>query len=107
MTYFTEQVAPNTREFWKSSADMVDMGAVLYAMAAVVLEKGVDTVFWALEQRRKRREKFEAEVRAETQTELLSALVTASREQGSQEVEAILEQFAKERGISLDEPPRR
>ena len=103
MTYFTEQVAPNTREFWKSSADMVDMGAVLYAMAAVVLEKGVDTVFWALEQRRKRREKLWNEA----QGEVIAALVAASREEGSQEIEALVERVAKERGISLDEPPRR
>ena len=103
MTYFTEQVAPNTREFWKSSADMVDMGAVLYAMAAVVLEKGGDAVFWALEQRRKRREKLWNEA----QGEVIAALVAASREEGSQEIEALVERVAKERGISLDEPPRR
>ena len=107
MTYFTGTVGANTREFWKSAADMVDLGTVLYAMAAMSFEKGVDAVFWALEQRRKRRERYEAEAKAAGQAELIAALVAAGQEQGNQEVVALVESFAKERGISLDEPPRR
>ena len=107
MTYFTGTVGANTREFWKSAADMVDLGTVLYAMAAMSFEKGVDAVFWALEQRRKRRERYEAEAKAAAESELISALVAAGQEQGNQEVVALVESFAKERGISLDEPPRR
>ena len=107
MTYFTGTVGANTREFWKSAADMVDLGTVLYAMAAMSFEKGVDAVFWALEQRRKRREKFEAEVKAATETAVLTELVAASRERGDQKSEELVQRFAKDRGISLDEPPRR
>ena len=82
---------------WESlglAADMVDLGAVLYAMVAVLAERGADMVFWALERKKQR----EQENKAKNQAELLARLLEKGILQNNQE----LEQLAQEMGIPLD-----
>ena len=87
---------------WESlglAAEMVDLGAVLYAMVAVLAERGVDMVFWALERKKQR----EQENKAKNQAEILAELLVGEYPQSKKE----LEEWAKKRGIPLDKlPPR-
>ena len=94
---------------WESlglAAEMVDLGAVLYAMDAVLAERGVDMVFWALERKKQReqeRKQRELENKAKNQAELLARLLEKGIIQNNQE----LEQLAQEMGIPFDKlPPR-
>ena len=88
---------------WESlevAATLVDLGAVLYAMVAVVFERGVDMVFWALERKKQREQENKAKVQAELLAELLAYVSPQSREE--------LEEWAREKGIPLDKvSPRR
>ena len=87
---------------WESlemAASMVDLGAVLYAMVAVLAERGVDMVFWALERKKQR----EQENKAKNQAEVLAQLLTEGIPQTKEE----LEEWAKKKGIPLDEVPPR
>ena len=71
---------------WESlepAASLVDLAAVVYGMIAVLVERGVNMVFWALEQRKKRIEERKAEGRAEERARILRA--------------------AKEKGIDISE----
>ena len=77
------------------AATLVDLGAVLYGMVAVLTERGVRMVFWALDERRKWREKRREEAKAELIADMLAAGV-------SDETRKELEQWAREKGISLD-----
>ncbi len=72
------------------AASLVDLAVVIYAMAAVLVERGVNMIFWALEQRRKRREKFQAEAQAE------------GRAEERQKTEAWLTRVAEREGIPLE-----
>ena len=87
---------------WESlemAATLVDLGAVLYAMVAVLVERGVDMVFWALERKRQR----EQENKAKNQAEVLAQL----RSEGLPQTTEELEQWARDKGIPLDKlPPR-
>ena len=87
---------------------MVDLGTVIYAMAAVLTERVIRMWFWALDERRKWREKWrkeaQAEGRAEGQTDLLNRMWVAARAEGNQELAAQVERVAREEGITLDEP---
>ena len=87
---------------WQSlemAATLVDLGAVLYAMVAVLAERGVDMVFWALERKKQR----EQENKAKVQAELLAALLSGSSPQTKKEVE----RWARDQGIPIDIlPPR-
>ena len=76
------------------AAGMVDLGAVLYAMVAVVFERGVDMVFWALERKKQREQENKAKNQAALLTELLEKGIIQPNEE--------LEQWARERGIPLD-----
>ncbi len=76
---------------------MVDLGAVLYAMAAVLAERGVDMVFWALERKKQR----EQENKANNQAELIADLMSEGIPQTKQE----LAQWAREKGIPIDKLP--
>ena len=94
---------------WESlglAAEMVDLGAVLYAMVAVLAERGVDMVFWALERKKQReqeRKQRELENKAKNQAELLARLLSNASPQTKQE----LEQLAQEMGIPFDKLPLR
>ena len=73
---------------------MVDLGAVLYAMAAVLAERGVDMVFWALERKKQREQENKAKNQAEILAQLMAYVSPESRKE--------LEEWAKEKGIPLD-----
>ena len=77
----------------------MDLGAVLYAMVAVLVERGVNMVFWALEQKRKREKETNDKIRAGVVAELLAEGIPQSKQE--------LEQWARDKGIPLDKlPPR-
>ena len=86
-------------ESLESAATLVDLGAVIYAMVAVLVERGVRMVFWALEQRKKMIE----ERRKEGQAELIAEMLAEGIPQTEQE----LEKWAREKGIPLDKHPRK
>lgn len=77
------------------TAELVDLAAIIYGMIAVLSERGVRVMFWALDQRRQWRERWRQEARAE------------GRDQGRAEeraaMKAHLERVAREKGIDLDE----
>ena len=87
---------------WESlemAATLVDLGAVLYAMAAVLVERGVDMVFWALERKKEREKDRNDRIRAGVVAELLA--------EGIPQTKQDLEQWARDKGIPLDKlPPR-
>ena len=107
-----------SREGLKSAASLVDLGAVIYAMIAVLVERGVRVMFWALDERRKWRAKWRAEARAEGhsegraeghsegraegQTEALTALLEVGRTEGNRDLQELIARVAKEKGISLN-----
>lgn len=69
------------------TAELVDLAAIIYGMIAVLSERGVRVMFWALDQRRQWRERWRQEARAEARAEM----------------KAHLERVAREKGIDLDE----
>ena len=71
-------------------ATLVDLGVVLYAMVAVLAERGVRMWFWALDQRRKWREQWRREAQAE------------GRAEERQKTEAWLTQVADKEGIPIE-----
>ena len=86
------------RVTWELAAGQVDLGAVVYAMVAVLAERGVKLMFWAWDERKKWRAKAREEGRAQGYAE------------AKREFDAQLEWVAKvaeERGIELAEllPP--
>ena len=91
---------------WESlelAAGMVDLGAVLYAMVAVLAERGVDMVFWALERKKQREQENRARNEAQGKADLIADLMADGIPQTKQE----LAQWAREKGIPLNNlPPR-
>ena len=79
------------------AAGLVDLGAVLYAMVAVLVERGVDMVFWALERKKQREQENKAKVQAELLAEMLNGGIPQTKEE--------LEQWAREKGIPIDKAP--
>ena len=77
--------------FLMSAGELVDLGAAVYGMVAAAIEIGVETMFWALERRRQRREAFRAAVAAE---------VAAAKEK---EFSERLQPLANERGVTVEE----
>lgn len=79
-------------QWWNGGKDLeaasqfVDLAAVLYGVAAVTIERGGNLMFWALEQRRLRRERLrkeiEEEVRAETEQRVRAHLQRVSQDKG-------------------------
>lgn len=104
------------RESLPVAASLVDLGAAVYGMIAVLAERSINMVFWALEQRRKRaqereaatqqrvaaaRAETQAETRSETLVEAVSDLVSAGIIKPDQD----LVQWAQAKGIDLDKLP--
>ena len=81
------------------AANLVDMGAVIYGMVAVLAERGVRMIFWALEERRKMIRERQDVGRALVIAELLDEGIPQTKED--------LEQWARDKGIPLDKLPRR
>ena len=82
---------------WESlepAASLVDLAAVVYGMIAVLVERGVDMVFWALEQRRIRREERRNEAQAD--------LITKMLDEGIPQTPEDMERFARDNGITID-----
>ena len=108
LTYFTELGPLGVRAFLKSAASMVDLGTVVYAMAAVLTERVIRMWFWALDQREKWREKWrreaQAEGRAEGRADLLNRMWAAAHAEGNQELAEQVERIAREEGVELGEP---
>ena len=65
------------------------MGAVLYAAAAMLAERGVRLMFWALDQRRKWRAKWRAEAIAEGHAEGIAQGIAEGRAEGVAEGRAV------------------
>lgn len=81
-------------ESLESAATLVDLGAVLYAMVAVLVERGTNMIFWALEQRKKRQEESAAKARASLIAEMLVEGIPQTKQE--------LEQWAKDKGIPVE-----
>ena len=104
LAYFTEPGPWEIRTSLKSAASLVDLGTVVYAMAAVLIERGIRMWFWALDQREKWRAKWREEAQAEGQADLLNQMWTSARSAGNQDLVAELERVAEEKGITLGDP---
>lgn len=65
LAFYLEKWQWHGRSSWDLATAQVDMGALLYAAAALLAERGVRLMFWALDQRRKWRAKWRAEAVAE------------------------------------------
>ncbi len=81
------------------AANLVELGAVLYGMAAVLVEGGIRMVFWALEERKRMIKEREDMGRAKLVEELLAEGIPQTKEE--------LEQWARDKGIPLDKLPSR
>ena len=103
LTYFAEPGPLGVRTLLKSAASMVDLGTVVYAMAAVLTERVIRMWFWALDQREKWREKWRKEAQAEGRADLLNRMWTAAHREGNQELAEQVERIAREEGVTLDE----
>ena len=96
------------------AADLVDIGTVIYAVIAVAVERGVNVIFWALEERKKRRERNRAELealiqaRVEAQARDQEKLRAEGRAETEQRYESWLSKVAEEKGIPLADllPPQ-
>lgn len=65
ITCWLEQWQWLGRAGWGLVSEQVDLSTVVYAMTAVLFERGVKFMFWALDQRRKWRAKMRADAQAE------------------------------------------
>lgn len=97
LTLYLELWQWQGRASWELAGDMAEVGATLYAMAAVLGERSIVVMLWALEQRKKWRAKRRAETWAEVRAQ--------ARAEDKPEIAAWLERVAQEKGIVLDEPP--
>ena len=107
LTFWLEQWQWQGRAGWEIMAGQVDLGAVIYAMAAVLAERGVRLMFWALDERRKWRARWRAEAQAEGHAEGRAEGHAEGRAETAQRYEKWLAQVAEEKGIPLAEllPP--
>ncbi len=102
-----EQALPWPRVGPSAAAELVDLAAIIYGMLAVLFERGVRVMFWALDQRRQWRERW----RQEALSEGVAIGVAEGRADGVAEgrakeraaMKAHLERVAREKGIDLDE----
>lgn len=108
LAYVTESNSPGVSETLKHAASMVDLAVPIYAAIAVLVERGIVMVFWALEQRKKWRDERlaaqaarDAALRAEIRDEVMAEV----RDQVTAEVRRELEQWARDKGISPDSLP--
>ena len=112
LAYLTESNSPRVAENLKHAASMVDLAVPIYAAIAVLVERGIVMVFWALEQRKKWRDERlaaqaarDAALRAEIRDEVMAELMAELRDQVTAEVRRELEQWARDKGISPDSLP--
>ena len=106
---------------WNLVADNAGVGAMTYGMLAVTAEGGASLIFWALDERDKRRERRAAEREQELATALAKARdeglsegrskgLSEGRSEGRAETDAEWREWYHrqvERGVELEEPPTR
>ena len=84
LVYFAGPGRWQGAESFKLAAEQIDLAAALYAAFAVTVERGVRMIWWAIEQRRKDREKLvkaaRAEARAEERARIRKELEQVARE---------------------------
>ena len=127
LAFYLEKWQWHGRSSWELATAQVDIGAVLYAAAAMLAERGVRLMFWALDQRRKWRAKWRAEAVAEGHAEGIAQGIVEGRAEGVAEGRAVgitegratgqaetqqrydewLARVSREKGIPLDDllPP--
>ena len=127
ITWYVEQGQWQGPASWRVAGSLVDLGTVFYAMAAVVVERSIRFMFWALEQHQKWRARMREEGRAEGVAVGRAEGVAVGRAEGvavgraegvavgraqaeaatARRYEDWLAKVAKERGIDLSEllPP--
>ena len=115
LAFYLEKWQWHGRSSWELATSQVDIGAVLYAAAAMLAERGVRLMFWALDQRRKWRAKWRAEAvaegRAEGVAEGHAVGITEGRATGQAETQRRYDEWlarvSQEKGIPLDDllPP--
>ena len=107
LAYLTDPGQRDIPALVDSAGALVDLGAVLYSMAAVLIERGIKAMFWALEQREKWRNAFREEGREEGRKEGRKEGREEGRTEGyataQKEFSARLQPLADERGVSVDE----
>ena len=103
LTLYLERWQWQGRASWELAGEMAEVAAMLYAMAAVLVEKGVNLMFWAWEKHKERM----AKRRAEAQAELLATMQAEARAEEKPEIAAWLERVAQDQGITQDEPRTR
>ena len=99
LTYLYTQGEAQPRALTQTAAGFVDLGAVLYGMAAVIIEKGITLMFWALEQRQKRQKAFRDEIYRQAARDFTAKLMPLAKEKGISEEElrqAIAKDLPKE-----------
>lgn len=90
---------------WNLVADNAGVGAMTYGMLAVTAEGGATLIFWALDERDKRKERRSAERKQE-----LTSAEAKGRDEGRAETDAEWREWYHrqvERGVVLEEPPTR
>ncbi len=119
LAFYLEKWQWHGRSSWELATAQVDIGAVLYAAAAMLAERGVRLMFWALDQRRKWRAKWRAEAIAEGHAEGIAQGIAEGRAEGQaegriagqaetqQRYDEWLARVSQEKGIPLDDllPP--
>ena len=115
ITWYVEQGQWQGPASWRVAGSLVDLGTVFYAMAAVVVERSIRFMFWALEQHQKWRARMREEGRAEGRAEGVAVGRAEGVAVGRAQAEAAtarryedwLAKVAEERGIDLAEllPP--
>ena len=87
LTFYLEQWQWQGRASWELALSAVDYGAVLYAMLAVLVEKGGSLMFWAWEKHKERVAKREERMRVAAQERLAKQerMREELREEGRQE----------------------
>ena len=107
LTYWRQQWQWPWPDSLDRAADLTDIGTVIYAVIAVAVERGVNVIFWALEERKKRRERNRAEIealiqaRVEAQARDQEKLRAEGRAETAQRYENWLAKVAEEKGIPL------
>ena len=102
LAFYLERWQWQGRASWELSGEMAEVGAMLYAMLAVLVEKGVNLMVWAWEKHKERMAKQRAEIRAE----LLAELQAEARPEEKPVIAEVAQRVAQAKGITQDEPPR-
>ena len=97
LTYLYTQGQAQPRELTQTAAGFVDLGAVLYGMVAVVIEKGITLMFWALEQRQKRQKAFRDAITSEADKKLIERMVPFAKEKGITTIDELAKELEEER----------